>query len=120
MKTSLGTKLFTWLFGTLVGTDQFTNVYYRQRQPKAGQRERRWVIYNNEVEGSAVPPEWQGWLTHTLQEPPTEKQPAKQRWMIDHRPNPTGTENAYRPSGALEQGGNRPPATGDYEPWRPD
>ncbi|SVC57101.1 uncharacterized protein METZ01_LOCUS309955 [marine metagenome] len=120
MKTSLGTKLYTWLFGTLVGKDQFTNMYYRQKQSKLGQREKRWVIYNEEPEGSAVPPEWQGWLTHTLSEPPTEKQLTKQSWMIDHRPNPTGTRNAYRPPGALEKGGIRPPAIGDYEPWRPD
>ena len=120
MKTSLGTILFTWLFGTLVGEDQFTNCYYRKKQLKAGQRERRWVIYGQDSEGSAVPPEWQGWLTHTLLEPPTVNPPLKREWMIDHSPNQTGTENAYRPSGALEQGRQRPQATGDYEPWTPD
>ena len=120
MKTSLGTKLYTWLFGTLVGKDQFTNMYYRKKQSKTGQRERRWVIYSEDAEGSAVPPEWQGWLTHTLHDPPTEKQLTKQSWMIQHWPNPTGTRNAYRPPGALEKGGIRPPAIGDYEPWRPD
>jgi len=35
-------------------------------------------------------------------------------------PNLTGTAQAYRPPGALEAGGNRPAATGDYEAWSPD
>ena len=32
----------------------------------------------------------------------------------------TGTGAAYRPSGALEKGGKRAAATGDYEAWKPD
>jgi NADH:ubiquinone oxidoreductase subunit len=32
----------------------------------------------------------------------------------------TGTPLAYRPSGALEKGGKRAAATGDYEAWTPE
>jgi NADH:ubiquinone oxidoreductase subunit len=32
----------------------------------------------------------------------------------------TGTAFAYRPQGALEKGGHRAAATGDYEAWSPD
>ena len=32
----------------------------------------------------------------------------------------TGTALAYRPSGAMEKGGKRAPATGDYEAWTPE
>jgi len=32
----------------------------------------------------------------------------------------TGTAHAYRPAGALEQGGKRAAATGDYEAWSPE
>ena len=35
------------------------------------------------------------------------------------RGNLTGTANAYRPAGALESGGVRAAATGDYEAWNP-
>ena len=49
MGITLGTKLFTWLRGELVGTDQFGNRYYRdKRRPplKRGggreSREKRW------------------------------------------------------------------------------
>ena len=34
--------------------------------------------------------------------------------------NLTGTEGAYRPGGSLQKGGVRPPATGDYQAWKPD
>ena len=32
----------------------------------------------------------------------------------------TGTGGAYRPDGSLERSGMRPPATGDYQPWKPE
>ena len=37
-----------------------------------------------------------------------------------HQPNLTGTEGAYKPGGSLSRGGLRPPATGDYQAWKPD
>jgi NADH:ubiquinone oxidoreductase subunit len=39
---------------------------------------------------------------------------------VDYTPNATGTPKAYRPQGALERGGRRAAATGDYEAWTPD
>jgi NADH:ubiquinone oxidoreductase subunit len=42
------------------------------------------------------------------------------RWEKEAKPNLTGTRAAYRPAGALEAGGKRAPATGDYEAWTPD
>ena len=101
--------------GSPVGTDDFGNRYY---QNKDGSR--RWVIYNGTVEASRVPPDWHGWLHHTYAEPPT-KAPFKTRgFEKPHQPNLTGTEGAYRPSGSLAKGGARPPATGDYQAWKPD
>jgi len=109
------TWLMTKLRGELVGTDQFGNRYY---QNKGGAR--RWVIYNGTVEASRVPPDWHGWLHHTYAEPPT-KAPFRVRgFEKTHQPNLTGTPDAYRPSGSLAKGGARPPATGDYQAWKPD
>src|SRR5262245_10241994 len=68
---SLGTRLFTWLHGTYVGSDSFGNRYYRGRPIGRRKRERRWVIYAGEVEASRVPPEWHGWLHGSQAEPPT-------------------------------------------------
>jgi NADH:ubiquinone oxidoreductase subunit len=127
MGITLGTKLFTWLRGELVGTDQFGNRYYRdKRRPplKRGggreSRERRWVLYNGEPEASRVPPEWHGWLHHTFAEPPPEGGGPKYPWQKEHQPNLTGTPAAYRPPGSVLRGGHRAPAAGDYQPWTPD
>ena len=46
--------------------------------------------------------------------------PPERAWQKPAIPNMTGTALAYRPSGALEKGGNRASATGDYEAWSPD
>jgi NADH:ubiquinone oxidoreductase subunit len=41
-------------------------------------------------------------------------------WEKEHLPNLTGTAAAYRPPGSLLGGGQRAPATGDYEAWQPE
>ena len=72
MGASIGTRLYTRLFGARVGADAAGNTYYREKNPPRGRRERRWAIYAGEAEGSAIPPEWQGWLTHMRAESPAE------------------------------------------------
>ena len=114
---TIGTILFTWARGKLVGTDKQGNRYYSERHPRAGYRQRRWVIYRGTAEGSRVPPEWHAWLHYTIDQP-LEAAPGKP-WLADHRPNPTGTGQAYLPAGHDLRGGQRPRATGDYEAWRP-
>ena len=114
---TLGTRLFTMWRGEHVGGDDDGNRYYRDKKPREGARERRWVLYGGEVEASRVPPEWHAWLHHTTAEVPDGR--AKLAWQKPHRPNATGTAAAYRPPGHVLAGGKRQPATGDYEPWRP-
>ena len=125
MGANLGTRIYSWLRGEQVGSDQFGNRYYREKgggkvHADSLRKERRWVIYDGEVEASRVPAEWHAWLHHTTQDLPPEGGPAKRPWQKDHLPNLTGTAAAYRPPGHILQGGQRDKATGDYEPWVPD
>ena len=126
-------KIFTWwdgaTFGTLlanafngkqVGTDGEGNRYYRESTKDPNGRERRWVIYNGPNDASRVPAEWHGWLHHQYDEVPESHLPPPRIWEADYTPNATGTRFAYRPQGALERGGMRAQATGDYEAWSPD
>lgn len=111
-----GTRLWTWRKGVRVGTDSQGNTYYRERN-----RDRRWVIYNGEVEASRVPPEWHGWLHHTVDELPGEAGNRRKQFELPHQANPTGTPNAYRPKGSILKGPVQHPATtGNYEAWLPD
>src|SRR6266849_6157174 len=71
------------------------------------------------AEDPRVPPSWHGWLHHTVDVPPTQENYSPREWQKPHRPNLTGTPNAYRPSGSTLKSGRRPPATGDYKAWKP-
>jgi NADH:ubiquinone oxidoreductase subunit len=123
--TTIGTRLLTWLRGELVGSDRYGNTYYRLKNDKPSgrgggrfSRERRWVIYKGEPEGSKVPSEWHAWLHHTVDEVPGDR--PRYSWEKEHQPNMTGTPSAYHPRGSVLLGGHRAPATGDYEPWTPE
>ncbi len=119
---TLGTRFHTWRHGEKVGEDETGNVYYRTKggakDPALG-RERRWVVFNGEAEASVIPPGWFGWLHHTVDTPPTSESYTPREWQKPHKPNMTGTVEAYRPSGSILAAGQRPAATGDYEAWRP-
>jgi NADH:ubiquinone oxidoreductase subunit len=112
---TMGTRFFTWRKGARVGEDAFGNVYYQDRRG-----ERRWVIYNGIAEASAVPPEWHGWLHHTVDTPPSAQAAPERPWFRPHRANLTGTPQAYRPKGSILTPEKRPRVTGDYEPWQPE
>ena len=118
---TFGTWLFTKLRGELVGTDDQGNRYYQdKRTVTSARRRKRWVIYRGEPEASRVPPDWHGWLHHTYAEPPTKAPFKVKSWEAEHQPNLSGTPNAYRPEGSLQKSGHRPPATGDYQAWKPE
>ena len=116
---TIGTSLFTARKGAKVGEDHQGNVYYEGGTDPNGLT-RRWVIYNGANDSSRVPPEWFSWLHHQVDGVPTAVLPPPRQWQKPAVPNMTGTALAYRPSGALEKGGHRAAATGDYEAWNPD
>jgi NADH:ubiquinone oxidoreductase subunit len=111
----LTTVLFTKRHGQKVGTDERGNVYY---QSKTG--DRRWVIYNGANDASRIPADWYAWMHRQIDGPPDESLPPVRKFAKPREPNLTGTAEAYRPSGALERGGQRAAASGDYEAWTPE
>ena len=121
---TIGTLLDSSLRGEQVGTDAQGNRYFRakKRQPASSPfagRERRWVIYSGANDASRVPPEWHGWLHGTFDGVPESYLPPARIFEVDYTPNATGSAAAYRPQGALERGGKRARATGDYDAWSP-
>jgi NADH:ubiquinone oxidoreductase subunit len=119
----LSTKLYTASRGKRIGQDQFGNTYYEDTAGNgpAG-KPRRWVIYAGYADASTVPAEWFGWLHYIVDVPPAEETYQQRAWEKPHVPNMTGTPKAYRPPGSLlrEDGGRRPRADGDYQPWDAD
>jgi len=117
---TIGTLLNSALTGEHVGTDAQGNRYYRAKKKLPDGRERRWVLYSGANDASRVPAEWHGWLHGSFDGVPESHLPPPRIWEADYTPNATGTARAYRPQGALERGGRRAAATGDYEAWNPE
>ncbi|MEO0061751.1 MAG: hypothetical protein RLZZ08_311 [Pseudomonadota bacterium] len=116
---TIGTALFSAFKGQHVGTDAEGNRYYRSKKKTAAGLEQRYVLYAGANDASRVPSEWHGWLHHSYDELPESHLAPPRIWEADYTPNATGTVAAYRPQGALERGGHRARATGDYEAWTP-
>lgn len=114
---TIGTALNSWLTGGRVGEDAFGNRYFEAK--RGDPPKRRWVIYQGANDASRVPAEWHGWLHHTAEAAPDQGLPPAREWERPFVPNLTGSRLAYRPPGALEQGGRRAGATGDYLAWTP-
>lgn len=94
--STIGTQVFTKRHGERVGEDSFGNIYYRNADDT-----RRWVIYQDLAEASAVTPDWHGWLHHTFDLPPTEAPLKRWDWETEGAKNMTGTDAAYHPPGSL-------------------
>lgn len=116
---TIGTNLWSARNGEYVGEDHWGNKYFRSKSRKSG-GERRWVLYSGSNDSSRVPSEWHGWLHHSYDDVPESHLPPPRVWEKEPTGNLTGTTGAYRPAGALESGGVRAAATGDYEAWSPD
>ena len=64
---TLGTFLYTIFFGKFVGEDEFGNKYYQNKKNK------RWVIYNGEINASKITSDWFSWMHHTTNKIPSNK-----------------------------------------------
>lgn len=117
-----GTRLLIWRQGDFIGEDDFGNRYYEQKEGRVGPlgRRRRWVTYRDLADASKVPPEWHGWLHYTHDTPPTKEDYQARPWQKPHKMNMTGTRDAWRPQGSILAAAQRPAASGDYKPWRPE
>lgn len=109
---TLGTALFSARHGSKVGDDALGNRYFEGKG-------RRWVMYAGSNDVSRVPPEWYAWLTRQIDVVPDDLPPPP-KFLRPATPNLTGTAAAYRPTGAMEKGGIRQAASGDYQAWTPD
>ncbi len=119
---TLGTWWHTRTNGEFVGEDEFGNRYYRTKGGKIDPGlgvQRRWVIYKDDADASAIPPGWHGWMHQRTDVPPSEEKGyAPWSWQKPHQPNQTGTAAAYRPQGSILGTGRRAEG-GAYRAWQP-
>ena len=90
-RDTFGTRIKTILSGKLIGTDEYGNKYYQNKKGK------RWVIYANEIDASKIPVEWYSWIHFTPNKIEKNHDLKKYDWQKPHKPNLTGTDEAYYP-----------------------
>ncbi len=116
---SIGTKLYTWFYGKIVGTDEIGNKYYTNSNNPSDLNSKRWVIFDGEIEASKIPPHWHAWLHKSIDAPPLNYN-HKYSWQKDHKQNMTGTKNAHFPSSNPLSSKYKPnQIKADYESWSP-
>ena len=116
---SFETKIYTWLYGNFVSSDEFGNRYYCNSKNYKSKSAKRWVIYNGKIEASRIPPHWHAWLHKTVDVPPFNYS-HKYKWQKDQQPNMTGTSQAYFPSShPLSPSYDSMKVKNDYEKWKP-
>tara|TARA_B110000014_G_C19846381_1_gene438651 strand:- start:88 stop:456 length:369 start_codon:yes stop_codon:yes gene_type:complete len=108
-KQTLGTFVYTTLFGKFVGSDEFGNRYYNNSSGK------RWVIYKSTVESTKIPAEWHSWI-HFLTTSKPVNNLNKYNWQKKHSENLTGTSKAYKPAGSLSADSKK--NIKSYETWK--
>ena len=89
---TLGTKIQTIISGKFVGKDENGNKYYESKNGK------RWVIYKDEIDASKIPVEWFSWIHFTQNKIENKHDLKKYDWQKPHKPNMTGTDEAYYPN----------------------
>ena len=116
---SLGTSIYTWLCGHLVGEDTNNNKYYCNSKNSSDLKAKRWVIFNGEIEATKIPPHWHAWLHKSIDQPPL-NYTHKYSWQKNLEQNKTGTEDAYFPdSYPLSKSYNEDAINNEYESWSP-
>ena len=108
---TIGTRIWSYFNGVLVGTDDQGNKYYKNKKDT-----KRWVIYNSITESTLVNPEWNNWLRYTSLSKPSESE--KHDWQINHVPNLTGTDAAYDPENSKKEI-KSVAKNDDYKKWSP-
>ena len=108
-KQTVGTFIYTILFGKFSGKDQFGNKYYSNNKGK------RWVIYKNNIESTKIPPEWHSWI-HFLKNKVPLNDARKFSWQKEHQENLTGTKKAHKPIGSLSSDTKK--NIKKYESWK--
>mgnify|MGYP001161989137 FL=1 len=120
---TFGTWWHTRMNGEFVGEDEFGNKYYRTKGgaiDKGLGFQRRWVIYADDADASAIPPGWHGWMHNRVDVPPCDEPGYKPfAWQKPHLPNQTGTPAAHRPQGSILAGGGKVAGDAGYQAWQP-
>ena len=96
-------------FGKFVGKDEYGNKYYTNKKDK------RWVIYNGEINASKITSEWYSWMHNISNKVPSENEKKIFSWQKPHKENKTGTKDSFKPNKISKNAKKFK----KYETWKP-
>ena len=112
---TVGTKLYTYLYGKKVGEDYFGNSYYESKD-----KTNRWCIYSNESEASKISPEWNSWLRFISVASPKDNN-TSHKWQKLFNGNLTGLDSVYKPRTVRTSSKEELKSyQSDYKAWKPE
>jgi NADH:ubiquinone oxidoreductase subunit len=93
---SIGTRIYLFFCAKRIGQDNFGNLYYQAKKDynSLGQL-KRFVFYKGKKEATKVPPIYNSWLRHVINDFP--KNIELYKWQKTYQCNLTGTKEAYFP-----------------------
>ena len=103
---TIGTFLKTLFFGKYVGSDEYGNKYYKNKNNE------RWVVYSKNIEATKITSDWYLWIHHTIDKIPDNKE-AKFSWQKKHLENQTGTKKSFKPVKIIKNNFKK-----KYETWK--
>lgn len=107
---TLGTRIYTFLNGKYIGSDNDGNKYYINKKNV----ENRWVIYNGQIDASKINADWHDWIHSRTDEIPKNEKNYKS-WYKKHQMNNTGTDKFYSPKNSGSKKNDK-----SYESWSPE
>ena len=93
LNNSIGTLIYTLLFGKKVGLDTYGNTFFIHKKIK----NKKWVLYKNKIDPTLLSVEWQSWLTDKEETNIPTVQSQDYDWQKKREPNKSGTPDAYHP-----------------------
>lgn len=88
---TLTNKIFSFLFGIMVGKDELGNCFYESKKlSRHFNRRMRWVVYNGIPEPTKIQVNWYCWLSYQSNQLPTSNRPKSYIWIQCREINLTG------------------------------
>ena len=106
---TIGTSIYTKLFGVFIGKDEFGNTYFTTSDGK-----KRWVNYKGDCNATSISPVWHNWLHKTTNNLPSIKEEVKNYNKVDLNFTQKKSKKPYHPNNFKKNS-----LYDDYTPWKP-
>ena len=106
---TIGTLIYTKLFGVFVGNDEHGNNYFTTKDGK-----KRWVNYKGDCDSSLISPFWHSWLHKTTNKIPYSNQEVKNNNDEILKIKQQNLKKPYNPKSSYNSS-----LYNDYTAWKP-